>query len=77
MMKQKCCACAKKVGVFGIKCRCSDASGNNNIFCSLCIHTKIKASDPGHPCTFDYRKFERANIAKNNELIQFSKIDEI
>ncbi len=76
-MKQKCCACAKKVGLFGIKCRCFDASGNKNVYCSACIHAKISDSDPGHSCTFDYKQFERVNIAKNNGLVQYSKVDEI
>lgn len=76
-MKQKCCACAKKVGLFGIKCRCFDASGNKNIYCSICIHTKINDSDQGHSCTFDYRELGRTNSAKNNELVQCSKVDEI
>lgn len=77
MMKQKCCACAKKVGLFGIKCRCFDASGNKNIYCSTCIHTKMTESDLGHSCTFDYREFERVNLTKNNGLVQYSKVDEI
>ena len=76
-MKQKCCACAKKVGLFGIKCRCYDVSGNKNIYCATCINTKINDSDPGHSCAFDYIKFEQVNLAKNNEVIQHSKVDEI
>ena len=75
--KQKCCLCAKKVGFFGIKCRCTDASGTNLVYCSLCIPTKINESDPGHFCSFDYKHHERAVILKNNQSVTTIKVDSI
>ena len=77
MTKQKCFACAKNVGVFGIKCRCSDISGNRNIFCSACIQIKFNDANPGHLCSFDYREFEQATLYKNNEVVKCIKVPEI
>jgi len=30
-----------------------------------------------HECTFDYKKMERQRLAKNNPLVQASKVDKL
>ena len=77
MMKQKCCECKKKVKYFGIKCRCTDVSGEHLIFCSVCISVKMKANDTGHNCSFNYAQFCKDNLEKVNPKIQFTKIESI
>ena len=77
MMKQKCCECKKKVQYFGIKCRCTDVSGEQLVFCSGCIAVKMRASDTGHNCSFDYKQLGKDNLTKSNPLIQFTKIESI
>jgi len=77
MMKQKCCECKKKVQYFGIKCRCTDVSGEQLVFCSVCIAVKMKESDTGHKCSFDYKQLSKDNITKSNPTVQFTKIESI
>jgi hypothetical protein len=77
MMKQKCCECKKKVQYFGIKCRCTDVSGERLVFCSVCIAVKMKESDTGHKCSFDYKQLSKDNITKSNPTVQFTKIESI
>ena len=77
MMKQKCCECKKKVQYFGIKCRCTDVSGEPLVFCSVCIAVKMKESDTGHNCSFDYKQVGKEKLMKNNPCIQFAKTESI
>ena len=77
MTRHKCCMCARKVGFFGIKCRCIDEFGNNNIFCVICIQAKIINTDPGHLCSFNYKEHGQYNLSKNNQTVKCVKIDEI
>ena len=43
--KKKCCfVCKKKLGVFGLVCKCQ------NIYCSIHFHAEV------HNCTYDYKK---------------------
>ena len=77
MMKQKCCECKKKVQYFGIKCRCTDVSGEPLVFCSVCIAVKMKESDTGHNCSFDYKQVGKEKLIKNNPCIQFAKTESI
>ena len=67
-MKRTCGNCAKKVGLFGIKCRCQ------KVFCSICIYTKIKDSDIGHFCTFDYKQLEHNNLKQSVKAVKIDII---
>ncbi|KAG9150682.1 hypothetical protein Leryth_008148 [Lithospermum erythrorhizon] len=64
-MKRKvnrCSGCYKKVGLTGIRCRCS------KLFCS-----NHRYSDR-HDCTFDYKSSGREAIARENPVIKAAKI---
>jgi predicted nucleic acid binding AN1-type Zn finger protein len=61
----RCLTCRKKVGLTGFQCRCGGT------FCSLHRYTD------SHQCTFDYKKVEREQIAKQNPVVTAEKINKI
>ncbi|CRG93409.1 zinc finger protein, putative [Plasmodium gallinaceum] len=63
--KNKCYFCCKRIGLLGIKCRC------NHYFCS--IHRYADA----HKCTFDYKKFHKQQLIKNNVKVVADKVEKI
>ena len=77
-MTTKCIECKKKVGLFGLKCKCTDLSGVHLIFCSTCILPKHSSTtDLWHTCAFDYRKLGRDFIEKNNPKLHPIKVETI
>jgi predicted nucleic acid binding AN1-type Zn finger protein len=64
--KKKCYTCSKKVGLFGIECRCG------HLFCSKHRHPE------DHECSFDFKNHDK-DILKNNVIGggEFKKIDKI
>lgn len=64
--KKKCRTCSKKVGLFGIECRCG------HLFCSKHRHPE------DHECSFDFKNHDK-DILKNNVIGggEFKKIDKI
>ena len=64
--KEKCHYCQKKVGVFGIECRCG------KIFCTKHRHPE------DHKCNFDFKSHDK-EILKNNVIGggEFEKISKI
>ena len=63
--KTRCVTCRKKVGLTFFACRCG------GVFCSL-----HRYSDK-HQCAFDYNALARAEIAKNNPVIEGAKLNKI
>lgn len=61
----RCWSCNKKVGLLGFKCRC------DYVFCSM-----HRYSDK-HPCPFDYKAMQKANLAKANPVIKAEKVGKI
>lgn len=61
----RCHACNKRVGLLGFPCRCG------NTFCAK--HRYFNE----HNCQFDYKKFGRDAIAKQNPDMKPKKIDKI
>ena len=59
----RCEFCNKKVGLFGIKCKC------DGLFCS--IHRYAES----HDCPFDYKGASKESLSKANPLIISQKID--
>ncbi len=74
-MNTKCVECKNKVGLFGFKCKCTDVSGVQLVFCSMCRIPKHRPDDLGHECSFDYRKLSRDLIEKNNPKLQSVKVE--
>ncbi|KAK0595763.1 hypothetical protein LWI29_009771 [Acer saccharum] len=62
--KSRCNKCNRKVGLIGFKCRCGD------LFCGKHRYATE------HSCTFDYKKFDRENLIKQNPLINRDKLAE-
>ena len=60
--KKRCFCCRKKVGLTGIECRCG------YVFCG------IHRYPDQHECTFDFKAFDRAKIAKNNQKVVADKV---
>ena len=78
MSKAKCVECSKKVGLYGIKCRCVDANNNAMLFCSSCIGCKLTNNDKnGHHCSFDYKQMGKTEFDKKNPLIIPMKVDKL
>lgn len=77
MVKKQCASCNKKVGLLGFPCRCLNENNDPCVFCASCRIPRIKPSDEGHDCNFDYKQLGREIIEKNNPLIQSVKIDSI
>ncbi|KAI9161236.1 hypothetical protein LWI28_015651 [Acer negundo] len=63
-LKSRCKNCNKKVGLTGFKCRCGD------LFCGMHRYATE------HSCTFDYKKFDREILIKENQLIKGDKLAE-
>ncbi|KAH7557508.1 hypothetical protein ACOSP7_027288 [Xanthoceras sorbifolium] len=63
-LKNRCNNCNKKVGLMGFKCRCGD------LFCAKHRYATE------HYCPFDYKKFDREILIKENQLIQGDKLAE-
>ena len=61
----RCVFCNKKIGLFGIKCKC------DGLFCS--IHRYAES----HNCPFDYKGYSKEGLFKTNPLIIPQKIDQI
>ncbi|WVZ92769.1 hypothetical protein U9M48_038811 [Paspalum notatum var. saurae] len=61
----RCLACRKKVGLLGFACRCGGT------FCSMHRYAEK------HACSFDFKKADREQIAKNNPLVVAPKLDKI
>jgi hypothetical protein len=64
--KKKCYFCSKKLGVFGIECRCGE------LFCTKHRHPE------DHNCKFDFKSHDK-EILKNNVVGggEFEKISKI
>ena len=62
LKKPRCFTCQKKVGVFGLKCKCE------NIYCSVHFHAE------NHNCTYDYKQDYQNNSLGGGE---YKKIDKI
>ncbi|KAK1579065.1 hypothetical protein Q3G72_035280 [Acer saccharum] len=62
--KSRCNKCNKKVGLIGFNCRCGD------LFCGEHRYATE------HYCTFNYKKFDRENLIKENPLINRDKLAE-
>ncbi|KAF9668267.1 hypothetical protein SADUNF_Sadunf15G0111200 [Salix dunnii] len=63
VLRNRCECCNKKVGLTGFKCRCGKT------FCG--VHRYAKE----HSCTFDFKTFDRNNLAKQNPLVDGDKLD--
>ncbi|KAH7557507.1 hypothetical protein JRO89_XS11G0167500 [Xanthoceras sorbifolium] len=63
-LKNRCNNCNKKVGLMGFKCRCRD------LFCAKHRYATE------HSCPFDYKKFDREILIKENQLIKADKLAE-
>ncbi|KAL5744412.1 hypothetical protein ACOSQ2_027528 [Xanthoceras sorbifolium] len=63
-LKNRCNNCNKKVGLMGYKCRCGD------LFCAKHRYATE------HSCPFDYKKFDREILIKENPLIKVDKLAE-
>lgn len=63
--KSRCWKCSKKIGILGIECACS------YLFCTACRHAEA------HQCTFDYAEHGKAQLKKNNPLVEGSKLDRL
>ncbi|KAK2653643.1 hypothetical protein Ddye_013499 [Dipteronia dyeriana] len=61
-LKSRCKNCNKKVGLTGFKCRCGD------LFCGMHRYAAE------HSCPFDYKKFDREILIKENQLIKGDKL---
>jgi hypothetical protein len=73
--KTLCCECSKRVGFYGIQCKCVDADNHRRIFCSTCICVKQFASDVGHACTFDYKQQWKDQYNKDHTPVIHKKVD--
>ncbi|KAK2653646.1 hypothetical protein Ddye_013504 [Dipteronia dyeriana] len=60
--KSRCKNCNKKVGLTGFTCRCGD------LFCGKHRYATE------HSCPFDYKKFDREILIKENQLIKGDKL---
>ena len=60
--KPRCYLCQKKVGLFGLKCKCE------NIYCNLHFHAE------NHNCPYDYKQDYTSNSLGGG---QYKKIDKI
>ncbi|KAL5746130.1 hypothetical protein ACOSP7_027276 [Xanthoceras sorbifolium] len=63
-LSNRCKNCSKKVGLMGFQCRCGD------LFCAMHRYA-IE-----HSCPFDYKKFDREILIKENQLIKGDKLPE-
>eukprot|EP01026_Neomeris_dumetosa_P027431 TRINITY_DN2229_c0_g1_i1.p1 TRINITY_DN2229_c0_g1~~TRINITY_DN2229_c0_g1_i1.p1 ORF type:complete len:221 (-),score=14.15 TRINITY_DN2229_c0_g1_i1:575-1237(-) len=63
--KSKCWSCKKKIGIQGVQCRCG------YVFC----YSHRQPED--HECSFDFRHFDRQQLASNNPQIIASKISKV
>ncbi|XP_050238158.1 zinc finger A20 and AN1 domain-containing stress-associated protein 9-like [Mercurialis annua] len=64
MKKNRCESCNKKLGLLGFSCRCG------KVFCG----THRYADE--HCCSFDYKKFGRDVLVKQNPVISADKLDD-
>ena len=64
--KKKCAECKKKLGHLVLKCKCS-----NKKFCMNCC------KPDNHNCTFDHVNEYRKKLARENPLVNFSKLDKL
>ncbi|PNT01898.2 hypothetical protein POPTR_015G131500v4 [Populus trichocarpa] len=62
VLKNRCECCNKKVGLMGFKCRCGKT------FCGVHRYAKV------HSCTFDFKTYDRQNLAKQNPLVAGDKL---
>ena len=71
---KRCSNCNKKVGLLGFTCRCSE----DKIFCTHCRYPKNKETDEkGHTCNFDFQKYGKDILEKNNPKIEHAKLNNI
>uniref|UniRef100_A0A6C0AYA9 AN1-type domain-containing protein n=1 Tax=viral metagenome TaxID=1070528 RepID=A0A6C0AYA9_9ZZZZ len=61
----RCMVCNKKINLIGFQCKCK------NFFCS-----KHQYPDT-HNCTFDYKKYGKKIIEKENPIIISSKVNSL
>lgn len=62
-VKRRCEICNKKVGLIEFKCRCG------HLYCGTHRYPKE------HACTFDFKKFDREMLVKDNPLIRADKLE--
>ena len=60
--QRKCALCQKKVGIFGVECRC------NLVFC-----TRHRLPE-SHQCSFDFKTSGKNQLSKDLVKIQNNKI---
>ena len=60
-----CAKCDKKLKLTDMKCKC------DNYYCTLHRYSDC------HDCTFDYKKFNKNLLEKQNPSVKFQKIDKI
>eukprot|EP00922_Rhytidocystis_sp_ex-Travisia-forbesii_P062960 GHVS01093715.1.p1 GENE.GHVS01093715.1~~GHVS01093715.1.p1 ORF type:complete len:214 (-),score=61.98 GHVS01093715.1:560-1201(-) len=63
--KGRCWSCQSKIGLLGFPCRCG------YLFCG-----KHRYAD-AHDCCFDYKAFDRQNLAKQNKQVVADKLEKI
>eukprot|EP00922_Rhytidocystis_sp_ex-Travisia-forbesii_P026420 GHVS01038687.1.p1 GENE.GHVS01038687.1~~GHVS01038687.1.p1 ORF type:complete len:208 (-),score=53.57 GHVS01038687.1:1156-1779(-) len=63
--KSRCWSCNAKIGLLGFPCRCG------YLFCGS--HRYADA----HDCCFDYKAFDRQNLAKHNNKVVAEKLEKI
>ena len=63
--KNKCSQCSKKIGVLGFPCKCGGA------------YCRAHRLPEDHDCEHDFKQEAKAKLAKENPLIQASKLDKI
>jgi hypothetical protein len=61
----RCAFCNKKLGLFGIKCKC------DGLFCSAHRYAEC------HDCPFDYKGASKESLSNLNPLVIPQKIDQI
>lgn len=62
--RNRCMCCKKKIGLLGFACKCGGK------FCDTHRYPE------NHMCLFDYKAFGRANLARENPLINHDKLGE-
>lgn len=63
--KSKCFACSKKIGIYGIECKCK------LVFCNL------HRMPEDHECSIDYRQLGKEKLAKEVKKVVAKKLSDI
>lgn len=63
--KNRCYKCNRKLGLYGIECRCK------YIFCNMHIYYNE------HNCNFNYKSYEKNRLELSNKKIETIKLEKI